>query len=379
LRGAEAVHQVTIDRADGQRIMHVHHAPDRNADGSVRGIYTLITDITRSKRGEQALREREELTNAILTTATDGIITFDSAGTLVAVNPAVEHIFGYNHGELAGRNVTSLIPLLSRETETRHEVSGHRKDGSTVSIDIALSKMEQLGLFTGIIRDITERKESEENLEQYRKNLQVMSSELMLTEERERQRLAEDIHDGLGQAVFRARMKLDRGPLNDESVQEIRTILAEISNTVNTFTHELSPLVLRQLGLWAALGWMAENFQRRYDVRIRIKGSDPDVRLEENVGWVLFRSIREVLTNVAKHGGTNFASVSVRQSDSRLHVEIKDFGKGFDLTTQSHLVGNGHFGLFSIRERLEYIGGAFAIWSSPGEGTKVTLTVPCNP
>src|SRR5262249_28909785 len=154
----------------------------------------------------------------------------------------------------------------------RSEETGVRKDRSTVPLDFAVSEMKQLGLYTGIVRDITDRKETERDLAQYRTNLQTMSSELMIIEGRERQRLANDLHDSLGQAVFQARMKLDRAPLTEQTISEIRAIFDEIKGKVNALTYELSPLVLRQMGLMPALEWLIGNLKQRYALRVRLKG-----------------------------------------------------------------------------------------------------------
>jgi signal transduction histidine kinase len=205
-----------------------------------------------------------------------------------------------------------------------------------------------------------------------------MSSELMLIEERERQRLADDLHDSLGQAVFQARMKLDRPPLDDESIGEIRTILDEIKSKVNTLTYELSPLILRQMGLWTALKWLITNLKQRYGLSVRMKGNAADVPLDEKVALVLFWSVREILINVAKHAKSNFAILSVQESNHSLKVAIKDLGAGFDPDDQYQRLRDGHFGLFSVRERLDYLGGSLKIRSAKGKGTTVTLAVPCK-
>ena len=311
----------------------------------------------------------------------------------MATNPALEQMFGYQQGELVGRNVKVLMPPPHHDEAdekiqtylentdaaligTRGEVSGLRKDGSIFPLHLAVSKIEQFGLFTGIVRDLTTRKETEAKLEHYRKNLQLASSELMLAEERERRRLAEDLHDNLGQAVFRAIMTLDHRPFDERTVREIREILVEIGKVVSTLTYKLSPVMLRQAGLWPALRWLAKDIKQQYQLQVRLKGQDRDVPLEERVSTVLFRSIREMLVNVAKHAQTNFATLSIRETTRNLVVSIRDRGKGFDADDKSHQTLGKHFGLFSVRERLEYVGGSFKIESAPGAGTTVTLTVP---
>ena len=205
-----------------------------------------------------------------------------------------------------------------------------------------------------------------------------MSSELMLAEERERQRLAQDLHDGLGQALFRARMKLDQLSTDDPAVGEIVTILEDVGKMLNVVTIELSPPVLRQLGLRAALKWLARHIGERYGFAVRIDDEGQDIQLAERLALLLFRSVRELLINVAKHAHTDQAILSLRKTNNLLQIEVEDQGRGFDPASQSSMVEAGHFGLFSIRERLEYLGGTFKIQSVRGAGTKVTLSAPLS-
>jgi signal transduction histidine kinase len=116
--------------------------------------------------------------------------------------------------------------------------------------------------------------------------------------------------------------------------------------------------------------------KQRYGLSVHLAGNNQNYPLDERVALVLFRSVRELLINTAKHAQTSRVSVSLRSVDQRLHIEVKDQGAGFDPANQQGQVESGHFGLFSIRERLEYLGGTFEVHSAPGKGTRVTLTVP---
>jgi signal transduction histidine kinase len=252
------------------------------------------------------------------------------------------------------------------------EVTARRKDGSTLPVDLAVSEIKDLGLFTGIIRDISVRKQTEQELDHYRKDLQTMSTELMLAEERERHQLAQDLHDGLGQAIFLARRKLDKA-----SIEEAGSILDEVASMVNNLTTELSPPVLRQLGFRSAIRWLARDMQKRYGLTVRVVNDRiPSLSFDEGVALVLFRSVRELLINVARHARTDAATIRVRCIRPNVVIDIADRGKGFDVARQSRPVRAGRFGLFSIRERLQYLGGSFEIKSAPGKGTKATLTAP---
>jgi len=123
---------------------------------------------------------------------------------------------------------------------------------------------------------------------------------------------------------------------------------------------------LRKLGLRAAVKWLARDMQKRYELVVEIDNDVQDIPIDEPVALILFRSVREVLINVAKHAQTNRANLSLRRIDHTLQIEIEDHGRGFNVADQSHHVESGHFGLFSVRERMEYVGGTFMIQSARG-------------
>ena len=113
-----------------------------------------------------------------------------------------------------------------------------------------------------------------------------------------------------------------------------------------------------------------------YGLSVQIDDDDQPMPLDERVAIVLFRAVRELLINVAKHAETDQALVSIRRLDHTLQISVEDEGKGFNPSSPTHLVGTGRFGLFSLRERLEYLNGTFQIQSVPGDGTTAILTVP---
>ena len=351
-------------------------------DGTFSGYIGTCIDVTDRRRAEDGIREREQRLRAILTAAADAIITIDRHGTIVSVNPAAERIFGYTQSELLSQKVTILmgndgnfaryLPPRGRSGETRHEVMARRKDGTVFPVEVTVSEVEHLHLFMGIIRDISVRKQTEEALDHYRRDLQSMSAELMLAEERERQQLAQDLHDGLGQAIFLARRKLDQ-----KSIAEVGSILDEVAGMVDNLTSELSPRVLQQLGFRSAIRWLARDMQRRYGLSVRVSiEPGPPFPFEEGVSLVLYRSVRELLINVARHAKTDFATLKARKHRSNVVIVVEDRGKGFDVEAQIRPSMARRFGLFSIRERLEYLGGTFEIKSTPGKGTKITLKAP---
>lgn len=317
---------------------------------------------------------------SILNAVAEAILTYDQRGVIVSANPATRRIFGYKQDELVGLNIASLMPQSGQRdvvfTPGSHiETIAVRKDGSAIDVDLSVNHLGRNGLLIGVARDISERKEAERQLYQHRRDLRTMSLELMLAEERERQKLAQDLHDGLGQALFRARLKLAEGKIDGPIARSLGAILEEIAKTVNALTFELSPPILRQLGFFPAVQWLADDMKRRYDLAVKVEGTRSSRRLDESIALVAFRSLRELLINVAKHAGTKQATVSIREND-QLAVTVQDSGAGFNIGKRAHSVAGGHFGLFSIRERVQYYGGSFAIESRPGKGTRASFTLP---
>ena len=179
-------------------------APIEDERGAISHFVAIKEDITERRRATEALRDREERLRTILNTVTDAIITIDRRGTIAGVNPATERMFGYTASELVGQNVSLLMPSPYHEEHDGYlanyhrtgqakmigigcEVQGMRKDGSIFPIELAVSEVDHLHLFTGVIRDITERKRLE--------------AEVLRIAEEERMRVAADLHDGICQEL----------------------------------------------------------------------------------------------------------------------------------------------------------------------------------
>ena len=210
--------------------------------------------------------------------------------------------------------------------------------------------------------------------------LRALAQEVIVTEARERHHLAQELHDMVSQSLVLTHMRLsslrahtaDRGELDD-----IITLLAQTIEQTRTLTFELSPPILYELGLPAALEWLAETLEARHHLRITVRHNARPETLDNDVRVCLFSAVREVLFNVIKHARARHVTVQLHQDTAAIRVEIRDDGVGFTPNLYPYLRDNTHsFGLFSIRERLRHLGGHLDITSAPGQGTTVTLVLP---
>jgi signal transduction histidine kinase len=162
-------------------------------------------------------------------------------------------------------------------------------------------------------------------------------------------------------------------------VQEIEERLEEIIWHTRSLTSELGPPLLYQLGLEAALEWLADYMKEQYGVLTKVKFTGKSEVADEELRVFLFRTAQELLMNVSKHAKTDTAQVSVSRKNESIQISVEDGGVGFNTAVlDTPFDRDTGFGLFSIRERIQYFGGKFKLRSNPGEGTQVTITVPIN-
>ena len=212
--------------------------------------------------------------------------------------------------------------------------------------------------------------------------LRALASELVLTEQRERRRLATDLHDYLAQLLVLARLKLTQAQSKlpagsaGDLLPQIQDVLKQALTYTRTLVADLSPTVLREFGLSAALGWLADHMlPHGLSVTVEIEQDCP--QLPEDRAVLLFQSVRELLFNIVKHAGTDQASVTLAiREPHRLHITVQDGGKGFDTAAADR--PTAQFGLFSIRERMQVMGGTLEIESQPGCGTRAMLILPLS-
>jgi signal transduction histidine kinase len=235
----------------------------------------------------------------------------------------------------------------------------------------------------GIYEDITERKEAEARLLAYQEQLRTLTSELTLIEERERRRIASELHDQIGQNLALCKLKvaaLEKGVPGEElkgELSAVRRLLECSIQDTRSLIFDLSPPVLYELGFPAALEWLVEWIGEQYHVPVEFENRSGEEPMESDRQVILFQVIRELLVNVGKHSRASRAKVILSQEKRSLKVQVNDDGVGFDARRIYDPKGkDGGFGFFSMRERLNYLGGSLEVRSKPGQGTQIILVVP---
>ncbi|MEO8340269.1 MAG: ATP-binding protein [Nitrospirota bacterium] len=212
--------------------------------------------------------------------------------------------------------------------------------------------------------------------------LRALASELTLTEQRERKRLAGELHDYLAQMLALGRIKLgqlrqmlDATPIAMPLTGEIEGVFDKALTYTRSLMAKLAPPILDELGLPAALTWLAEQMPL-HDLAVDVRLESDHVRVPDDQAILLFQSVRELLINVAKHAGTDRATVTLRIVDyNRLCIEVQDSGRGFDTRAVETQSAGEHFGLLCVRERMEAMNGWLRVKSAVGQGTTVTLSL----
>jgi PAS domain S-box-containing protein len=232
--------------------------------------------------------------------------------------------------------------------------------------------------------EIEERKYNEKKLLEQQDKLRLLSSELLLIEERERRQIATELHDRIGQTLAVTKIKLaelrEASASNETAAKALDGIRQYIEQTIQdtrSLTFELSPPVLYELGLEAALAWLANQTREKHGLQIDLKDDGRSKPLVNGFRVIAFQIARELLFNIVKHARAKNATISIKRDDDTVRIDIEDDGIGFDSSElEASETGSRGFGLFSIRERLSPLGGHFEIESEPGRGTRASLVLP---
>ena len=351
-------------------------------------LHIALLDVTERERAEQAARDIERRVRLI----TDGLPVLvayvDDEERYRFANAAYESWLGESPAQMRGREIREVlgeVAYAAVREQVRAALSGatvrfeaeipNRSAGSRYASFVYSPDIDETGAVVGfysVVHDLTALRRAESAL-------RATAAEAALAEQRERRALAADLHDDVGQLLSLVSIELHA--LDDATtpaerhalLEKAATRVAEARVRVASLSFQLSPPILHDVGLVAAAQWLAEDLERSYGLAVHVEAED-DGRtvLDEALRITLFRAVRELLINVARHAGAAEASVRIRCEEGRAAIEVEDHGVGFDPGATSG------FGLRSVRDRVEHMGGEVRIDSRPGAGTKIRASAPAG-
>ncbi len=383
-----------------------------------KGTITTIFDVSARKRAEEALRQSEEkyrklyeesiraeeIYRSLLNSSADAIVIYDMQGRVKFLSDSFTKMFGWTLDELRGHRIP-YVPASEREvTKARidgvvnagiggsgFETKRFTKDGRVLEMSISASRYHDheghpAGMLA-ILRDITERKHAEQALAQSEKQLRSLSTQLLTAQENERKRLAQELHDGIGQSLTAIKFRLDgivkqADPCTAPSLMEsIHTLIPLVQTTIEEIRRiwmDLRPSILDDLGILATITWFCREFQATYsEIGVQKEFSIQEQDVPEPVKIVIFRVLQEALNNVAKHSGADQVRISLSKIEGNIEFVVQDNGVGIEPESRFAVtdVWKG-LGLTSMRERTEQSGGSFTIERVNGTWTAIRYVWP---
>lgn len=242
------------------------------------------------------------------------------------------------------------------------------------------AELEQLN--AALKAEVRERELRQKEILSYQEKLRGLSAELILTEERERREIATDLHDEIGQTLALAKMRAGglRGhctaPEAAGGLKDLSGFIDEAILATRSLTFQLASPILYELGLESALERLAEDTAKRHGLRVDFRGEGKNKQLPTETSVMIFKAVRELLMNAVKHAKATEVKVRLRAAAGRITVTVRDNGRGFAATGTGYGADRRGFGLFSIREKVSHLGGAFRLSTRPGAGTLAVITAP---
>jgi two-component system CheB/CheR fusion protein len=384
LRRGETIQQLETERVrkDGQRVpVALTASPVRDGSGKVVSASVIARDASERKRAEQALQDREGRLQAILDAAADAIITIDDRGIIQSVNSAAERMFGYPAAEMIGQNVKMLMPSPYREeheaymarylqTREKHiigisrEVAAQRKDGSVFPADLAVSEVAHLKLFTGIHRDLSQRRQLERDV------VEIASLE--------QRRIGQDLHDTVGQEL--SALNLLAGDLADtlrtdpakapQLLQRMHQGLQRSQQELRAVLRGLLPVAVDCEGLMAALTDLADRAQQEGEVTCTFDCPAPVAVTDNVTATHLYLIAQEAVHNALKHGQPRRIRIRL-ESNHFLVLQVQCDGLGMPARPGA----KGGLGLRIMRNRAAILGATLTIEPAMPTGTVVTCVL----
>jgi PAS domain S-box-containing protein len=319
------------------------------------------------------------------------------------VNKATLELLEYTEGELIGKDIRLIVPqeeriffisglqsMLGQSSLLNKEIEYLTKSGKRVPMLLSMSVLKNkdgnVEGFVIIAKDITDAKKTEKALRKSELELRFLSSRLLKAQEEERRRLSIELHDELGQAlmVLKLKMRAIQESVHDESdnltgrCDEVISYVNEVTENVRRLSRDLSPSILEDLGISAAIRWLVEAFTKHSNIECLLEMTDIDNLFSREGQITIYRIIQECLTNIAKHSHATSVSIIIKKLDEDVLFQIEDDGKGFHVQEALSNPDKRGLGLAAMQERVRMLGGLIYIMSQHGTGSNIIFSIPLS-
>lgn len=348
-------------------------------------LHSVMRDITIQRGAREQLRREKEFSESLLDNSVDGIMAFDAQRRLTAWNRVMERNTDKMEAEVLGQDVLDLFPqhrdgpegkavckVLAGQRVTNYKLKIYGRSGHFESYFVPLRSTEgevEGGLV--LVRDVTERVRLAEEATQLKlRQQQEVHSAILTTQEEERKRIAEALHNGVGQLLYATKLNLENRVGGNSSRDSALALLDEAIKATRTISFELTPGILQDFGLKLALEELVKRIPHAgLHVHLYMKGNFDELPQQLEVS--VYRIVQELLNNIIKHAKAREAFVHVVQEDGHVIISVEDDGQGFE-PAQANAKHSG-IGLTSIRNRVDLLAGTLSIESRPSRGTIVTI------
>lgn len=376
--------------------LHFTASPIKDRNGETMSAVETLQDITERKKAEEALSESEKSFRDLFESALDAIWVQNLDGNIQIANKAAACLFNCPLEQLCKINIFTLLApesyIAAKMIQTKliqHQPADMPyqqrlipKDGTELILEVTTRLIEQnkqpVALQT-IARDVTRERKLQESMRFYLRKV-------LVAQEEERKRISRELHDDTAQSLLLLIHKLDaqisdrKAALNKparEELTKLNDLAKETLKGIRRYSQELRPAILDDLGLTAALEWMADSLTAEKNIVVDLQLNMQSNDLPREAQLVLFRIAQEALSNIRKYADASKVVIRMESESNKKRMIITDNGKGFSITARLGDMSNlGKFGLIGMQERAQLLNGTMSIKSEPGKGTSIIIEIP---
>ncbi len=400
------VEYLYCNRVGQYRWLHSRGQAIYDKEGMPIRMVGFISDITKRKQGEEALRKSEEKYRLLLNNLPSIVYQGFKDWAVEFVDDKIEMLTGFTKEEFNSKRIKwsdliikedleiarfSFLRALKTNKAYVREYRIKTKAGEVHWMQdrgqILCDKDGQIEYVSGVFFDINERKRTEEALRKSEKELRVLSSQLLSAEETERKRIARELHDGIGQALSAIKFSVEntieelRKEAFTSKVESLESIIPLTQKTieeVRRIVQDLRPSILDDLGILATIAWFCREFESIYStIRVEKEITVKEHEIPAMLKTVIYRIMQEAFNNAAKYSQADLVRIYLKKTGGKIELAINDNGQGFDIEKALYDKNSMRgFGLASMKERTELSGGSFTIKSAKGAGTYIQAMWP---